>query len=83
MNREMSDSAWKLAMLLLRWRCIGGRYRPIEKLMKALKFSGGEFNDAVKELANNGFIIFHRKDGKNIPSLNPHKVKQIRMIEKL
>lgn len=83
MTEELSDLARKLLNLLLRWRCIGGRYRPKEKLMKALKISKAELDTAIKELANAGFVIFHRKYGENIPSLDPHKVQRIRVAEEL
>lgn len=75
-----SEHSIAILKRLYRWRCIGGRYTTLERLRKGLEISDKELDEILREFANNGFIIFHRKSGQNLPALNPRAIGEIRKI---
>ena len=80
-GREMSDREIKADFMnkLFRKNCWGSRYLPLDTLVRwmssKVKRNGRRVRAAVRQLANDGYIIFHKR-GETV-SLNPSKSREI------
>jgi hypothetical protein len=78
---EISDERIKAIVLIkLRNRgCWGARYTPLDSLMhwlsKRMKRDGKRVQKALKQLFNEGYLVFHKKGAAL--SLNPARSKEI------
>jgi len=80
-GREAADREIKAEVMnrLLRRRCWGARYLPLDTLVnwlsRQIRKNGRRVRRCVEELAKEGYVLFHKK--RETISLNPARSREV------